>query len=88
MCINGEWHFGALPPPVCATRGCPINATDAQTLRGELQVEKGGAVKVLTCHPGHVISGTNSQVRDLSACIQDVRRAENIEGIQYKVSEP
>ena len=56
MCINRQWHF-ALPQPFCVTNGC--NSISIRPVNADLEVSLNGALVKLTCHPGHVISGTD-----------------------------
>ena len=62
MCLNGAWHHGSLAPPTCVRAGCSL--TPIPTIEnGELEILYRGALVTVTCHPGHVISGSPNKVR-------------------------
>ena len=53
---NREWHY-ALPRPICVTNGC--SRISKTPLNADLEISLNGALAKVTCHPGHVVSGTD-----------------------------
>ena len=51
-----EWHY-PLPRPFCVTEGCSRIST--RPLNADLEISLNGALAKVTCHPGHVVSGTD-----------------------------
>ena len=51
-----EWHY-PLPRPFCVTGGCSRIST--RPLNADLEISLNGALAKVTCHPGHVVSGTD-----------------------------
>ena len=46
-----------MPRPFCATRGCSRIST--RPLNADLEISLNGALAKVTCHPGHMVSGTD-----------------------------
>ena len=46
-----------MPRPFCVTEGCSRIST--RPLNADLEISLNGALAKVTCHPGHVVSGTD-----------------------------